>query len=120
MTRMPIFFAVCCLAVLATRVLAADAPKPANDYPTATRVDFVIGCMAANGETRETMLKCACQIDAIAGELPYSTYEMADTALSLQVTGVGGRTGLVRDPPPIKAAIELLRRAQADANLQCP
>jgi hypothetical protein len=66
------------------------------------------------------MLKCACQIDAIAGELPYSTYEEAETALSLQVTGVGGRTGLVRDPPPIKAAIESLRRAQADANLQCP
>jgi hypothetical protein len=76
--------------------------------------------MAANGETRETMLKCACQLDAIAAELPYKTYEMAETALSLQVTGVGGRTGLVKDPPEIKAAIEKLRKAQADANLQCP
>lgn len=99
---------------------AFAAKAPVNDYPTATRVDFVIGCMAANGETRETMLKCACQIDAIAAELPYKTYEMAETALSLQVTGVGGRTGLVRDPPQIKEAIERLRKSQASANLQCP
>jgi hypothetical protein len=91
-----------------------------NDYPTSARADYVIGCIAANGNTREALLKCSCAIDTIAGIMPYSHYEQAETALSLQAGGgVGGRVGLFRDPPQIKAVIEELRRAQAEANLQC-
>jgi hypothetical protein len=75
--------------------------------------------MAANGNTREALLKCSCAIDAIAALMLYSHYEQAETALSLQRGGVGGRVGLFRDPPQIKAVIEELRRAQAEANLQC-
>lgn len=101
-------------------VPAAEAARPRdNDYPTAERADYVIGCMAANGNTREAMLKCSCAIDTIAGLMPYADYERAETALSLQLGGVGGRVGLFRDPPQIKAVIEELRRAQAEANLQC-
>lgn len=102
-------------------VAAADtANSRSNDYPTATRADYVIGCMAANGNTREALLKCSCAIDTIAGLMPYPHYEQAETALSLQLGGgVGGRVGLFRDPPQIKAVIEELRRAQAEANLQC-
>jgi hypothetical protein len=102
-------------------VLAAAAARPPdNDYPTSERADYVIGCMAANGNSREAMLKCSCAIDTIAGLMPYSDYERAETALSLQLGGgVGGRVGLFRDPPQIKAVIEELRRAQAEANLQC-
>jgi len=91
-----------------------------NDYPTSARADYVIGCMAANGNTREALLKCSCAIDKIASLMPYSYYEEAETALSLQAGGgVGGRVGLFRDPPQIKAVIEELRKAQAEANLQC-
>jgi hypothetical protein len=91
-----------------------------NDYPTSARADYVIGCMAANGNTREALLKCSCAIDTIASLMPYSHYEEAETALSLQAGGgVGGRVGLFRDPPQIKAVIEELHRAQAEANLQC-
>ncbi|MBV8738175.1 MAG: hypothetical protein JO007_13135 [Alphaproteobacteria bacterium] len=101
-------------------LVAATAPARDNDYPTATRADYVIGCMAANGNTREALLKCSCAIDTIAGLMPYAHYERAETALSLQLGGgVGGRVGLFRDPPQIKAVIEELRRAQAEANLQC-
>jgi hypothetical protein len=112
-------------AVVGTTLLGATqlgrgAAAPGNDYPTATRADYVIGCMAANGNTREALLKCSCAIDTIAGLMPYSHYEQAETALSLQLGGgVGGRVGLFRDPPQIKAVIEELRRAQAEANLQC-
>jgi hypothetical protein len=100
---------------------AAEAARQRdNDYPTSERADYVIGCMAANGNTREAMLKCSCAIDTIAGLMPYENYERAETALSLQLGGVvGGRVGLFRDPPQIKAVIEELRRAQAEANLQC-
>ncbi len=107
---------------LAALLLSAAPPAEAedNDYPTAARADYVIGCMAANGNTREALLKCSCAIDTIAGLMPYSRYEQAETALSLQAGGgVGGRVGLFRDPPQLKAVIEELRRAQAEANLQC-
>ena len=101
--------------------LAAGRAYPAdNDYPTSARADYVIGCMAANGNTHEALLKCSCAIDTIASLMPYSHYEQAETALSLQAGGgVGGRVGLFRDPPQIKAVIEELHRAQAEANLQC-
>jgi hypothetical protein len=100
--------------------VAATPQQRANDYPTSERADYVIGCMAANGNTREALLKCSCAIDTIAQLMPYSDYERAETALSLQLGGgVGGRVGLFRDPPQIKAVIEELRRAQAEANLQC-
>jgi hypothetical protein len=99
---------------------AAGSRAGDHDYPTSARADYVIGCMAANGNTREALLKCSCAIDTIAGLMPYSHYEKAETALSLQAGGgVGGRVGLFRDPPQIKAVIDELRQAQAEANLQC-
>lgn len=107
--------AVAMIALIGCPALAAD-----NDYPTPARVDYVIGCMAANNDTREAMLKCSCAVDVIASLVPYADYEKAETALSMQAGGgVGGRTALFRDPPGIKAVIEELRRAQAEANLQC-
>lgn len=99
---------------------AGPAHAAGDDYPTSARADYVIACMAANGNTREALLKCSCAIDTIASLMPYSHYEQAETALSLQAGGgVGGRVGLFRDPPQIKALIEELHRAQAEANLQC-
>jgi hypothetical protein len=107
-----------CAVILFLSSVPADAAE--NDYPTSARADYVIGCIAANGNNREALLKCSCAIDTIAGIMPYSDYEQAETALSLQAGGgVGGRVGLFRDPPQIKAVIEKLRRAQAEANLQC-
>jgi hypothetical protein len=108
------------IGFVAFALIARSAHAAGNDYPTSARADYVIGCMAANGNTREAMLKCSCAIDTIASLMPYSHYEQADTALGLQAGGgVGGRVGLFRDPPQIKAVIEELHRAQAEANLQC-
>jgi hypothetical protein len=104
---------------------AASAQAPSggaasNDYPTSARADYVLGCMAANGNTREALMQCSCALDTIAGMLPYADYERAETALSLQLGGgVGGRVALFRDPPWIKAVLERLRQSQAEANLQC-
>jgi hypothetical protein len=106
--------------LLVLALAAGPAHAEGSDYPTSARADYVIGCMAANGNTREAMLKCSCAIDTIASLMPYSHYEQAETALSLQAGGgVGGRVGLFRDPPEIKSVIEELHRAQAEANLQC-
>lgn len=108
------------LLVALVALLATPAVAATNDYPTSVRVDFVIGCMAANSSTHEAMLKCSCAIDAIAELMPYADYEIAETALNMQAGTLGGdRVGLFREPPQMKAVIEELRRAQAEANLQC-
>lgn len=110
------------LAAPAGSVAGAPSPPPAaaNDYPTADRADYVLGCMAANGNTRIALMKCSCAIDVIAQAMPYADYEKAQTALSMQAGGgVGGRVGLFRDPPEIKQLLEKLHRAQAEADLKC-
>jgi hypothetical protein len=59
------------LALIAAPLIAAAAPPDApNDYPTAARADYVLGCMAANNNTRQALLQCSCAIDVIAGLLP--------------------------------------------------
>ena len=91
----------------------------ANDFPTAARADYVLGCMAANGNTRLALERCACSLDAIAEQMPYARYEAADTALRMQAGNLGERSAMFRDPPGVRAAVEDLRRAQAEATLRC-
>jgi hypothetical protein len=96
-------------------------PKPAattNDYPTADRADYVIGCMAANGNTQQALMNCSCAIDSIAGVMPYKDYEEAKTALSLQLEG-GPRMSIFAHTPQMQALIQNLHQAQAEANIQC-
>ena len=100
-------------------LLAPVAAARANDFPTTARADYVLGCMAANGNTRLALERCACSIDAIAEQLPYDRYEAADTVLRMQAGNLGERGGEFRDPPQTRATVEALRRAQAEATLRC-
>lgn len=112
------FLAMSGLMLVLTAPLVAHGDN--NDYPTSARADYVLGCMAANGNTHESLFKCSCALDVIASLMPYSRYEEAETALSMQQGGgVGGRVGLFRDPPMVKQLLEELRRDQAEANLKC-
>jgi hypothetical protein len=89
-----------------------------NDYPTSARVDYVFGCMKANGETEHSLQQCSCSIDVVASILPYDRYIAAETALSMaQVPGNLG--GEFRSTAPAKMAVEDLRRAQAEAEVRC-
>ena len=97
---------------------APTKPAATNDYPTADRADYVIGCMAANGNTQEALMKCACAIDTIAATMPYKDYEEAKTALSLQVEG-GPRMSIFAHTPQMQTLIQNLHQAQAEANIQC-
>ena len=113
------------IAIL-TVLLAAAAPLGAmpahagNAYPTAETVDYVLGCMAVDGNTRVALLKCSCSIDQVAQRLPFSEYEKAETALSMQKgRALGGRVGDFLDTPALKAAIAKLHEAQAEASRQC-
>jgi len=106
-------------AGVAIVVFTAAPGASANDFPTAVRADYVIGCMAANGNTRQALEKCSCSLDAIAEQMPFARYEAAETALRMQAGNLGERAAVFRDPPHVRALIEELRRAQAEATLRC-
>jgi hypothetical protein len=104
--------------ILAVGVTSSGLADDLNDYPTVARADYVFGCMKANGETRQALERCACSIDVIASILPYERYVTAETVLGMaQVPGVLG--GQFRSTEAAKAAIDELRRAQAEAEVRC-
>jgi hypothetical protein len=97
-----------------SRARAADL----NDYPTSARVDYVFGCMKANGETQHSLDQCSCSIDIIASLLPYDRYVTAETVLRMsQVPGTLG--GEFRSTDVARTSVEDLRRAQAEAEVRC-
>jgi hypothetical protein len=104
------------LAAAAAR--AQDVPAALNDYPTAARVDYVFGCMKANSETRRALEQCSCSIDIIASVLPYDRYVAAETVLSMQQVA-GDRSAQFRSSEVAKAAVDALRRAQAEGEVRC-
>ncbi|MCL2713509.1 MAG: hypothetical protein FWD68_02660 [Alphaproteobacteria bacterium] len=107
---------VACLVVGACGI-AARADE-ANDYPTAARAEYVFGCLKANGETRQAIEQCSCSIDVVASIVPYERYVTAETVLSMaQVRGALG--GEFRGSEPAAAAVNELRRAQAEAEVRC-
>jgi hypothetical protein len=105
------------LVVLTTTAIAACA-EDVNDYPTAARVEYVFGCLKANGETRQAIEQCSCSIDIIASLLPYDRYVTAETVLSMsQVRGNLGAQ--FRTSEQAANALHDLRRAQAEAEVRC-
>ncbi|MBB5045600.1 hypothetical protein HNR60_000329 [Rhodopseudomonas rhenobacensis] len=97
---------------------AASYADDVNDFPTAARADYVFGCMKANGETRQALDQCSCSVDVVASLLPYDRYVTAETVLSMaQVPGTLG--GQFRSSEQATAALNELRRAQAEAEVRC-
>lgn len=108
---------VAAVVVLAATVGATWAEE-ANDYPTSARAEYVYGCMKANGETRQAIEQCSCSIDVVASIVPYERYVTAETALSMsQVRGNLGAQ--FRTSEQANAAVNDLRRAQAEAEVRC-
>jgi hypothetical protein len=102
------------LGLAAVPVWAAEE----NDYPTDARVDYVFGCMDANGQTRESMEKCSCSVDQLAAILPYEKYVQASTILSMR-QGVGNRANEFKSTKIFDDKVADLRRAQAEAEIRC-
>ncbi|MBT3058413.1 MAG: hypothetical protein G8D61_20810 [gamma proteobacterium symbiont of Ctena orbiculata] len=96
-----------------------DKASSSNDYPTSARVDYVIGCMASNGQTHEMMLKCSCSIDLIAKAIPYEEYVHISTLLSLQQMAAAGRNAVYKSSTWSQKAVAKLRDVQADSTLRC-
>jgi hypothetical protein len=106
------------LAIALCPAASARAATAGNDYPTLAVADYVFGCMKANGETPEALRECSCSIDILASLLPYDRYEQASTFLSM-VQRAGEGSDLFRSTPAAHAAIQELRRAQAEADIRC-
>jgi hypothetical protein len=108
---------VAVLAGLMTTAMIARAEE-VNDYPTSARVEYVFGCLKANGETRQVIEQCSCSIDVVASLVPYERYVTAETVLSMsQVRGNLG--GQFRTSEQAASALNDLRRAQAEAEVRC-
>jgi hypothetical protein len=103
-------------AIMMTATIARA--EEVNDYPTAARVEYVFGCLKANGETRQVIEQCSCSIDVVASLVPYDRYVTAETVLSMsQVQGNLG--GQFRTSEQAASALNELRRAQAEAEVRC-
>lgn len=105
-------------ALLAPPFHAQSIEQRYNDYPTSARADYVFGCMASNGQSRQSLDQCSCSIDVVASILPYEKYVQAETVLSLRLTG-GGRMAIFRTSAMTNAIVAELRRAQAEAEILC-
>ncbi len=97
---------------------AADEIDAARDYPTSARADYVFGCMAANGQTRDALERCSCSLDVIASILPYDRYVQAETILSVR-QGVGQQASVFRSTKMFDDIVADLRRAQAEGEVRC-
>jgi hypothetical protein len=106
------------LALLAPVLLATPGPARANDYPTPVVADYVIGCMASNGETQEMLQRCSCSIDAVSSIMPYGAYEKAETVLRMQFA-TGDQAGIFREMAMLKTMVDTLRLAQIEADFRC-
>jgi hypothetical protein len=114
------FWARQAAACTGAAMLAAggSATAAANDYPTEARVDYVLGCMASNGQNRLVMQRCACSIDAIAKAIPYEDYVRVETILSLR-EGRGELAVMFRSSPALDERVQTFKQAQIEADLQC-
>ena len=106
------------LGITASGLLVLAGQAGANDYPTAARADYVFGCMASNGQTREILERCSCSIDVIASIIPYDRYVEAETVMRMRQVG-GEKTAIFRSTPQAKKMIEDLKRAQAESEIRC-
>ena len=113
---------VAALTALMTMAVVAGADvagaDEVNDYPTSARAEYVFGCLKANGESRQAIEQCSCSIDIIASLVPYARYVTAETVLSMsQVRSDLGTQ--FRTSEQAAAALNDLRRAQAEAEVRC-
>lgn len=99
--------------------LGATMAAQANDYPTADRVQYVLGCMSDLGESSiDNLNTCSCRIDAIAAMLSFDEYNYG-TAFRRNRPMPGEKGGIFRDSKPGKAAVQRLEEVEEAVATKC-
>ena len=98
----------------ATEQTAASDPQ-VNDFPTQTRVEYVMQCMAEHGGINlDNSYHCVCAVDKIASLMNFKDYSEALTFTYMYDTP-GDKGGEFRDPPQSKILRDRLKEAQKQA-----
>ena len=97
---------------------AAETDCSADKFPTTAIADYVLGCMAANGNTYESLQQCSCSIDFIKSRMTYDDYEKAQTIMRVQLDR-GQRGIFYRDSNWAKKRVDELQKYQAESTLRC-
>lgn len=105
-----------CGAVLLSPV--ATAHEAEDIYPTHVIADYVLACMAANGNSFASLHQCSCSIDVIMSKISYEDYEKATTILQVQLDR-GQRGIFYRDSSWAKNKLDEFERVQAESTLKC-
>jgi hypothetical protein len=103
--------------LIAAGATSAFATEPVNDFPTAARADYVFACMQVNGQSRESLEKCACSVDVIASLIPFDEYESVETIL--MVFKRGGKAQQQMSNGDLQRRVKEMRRAQVEGELRC-
>jgi len=94
-------------------------PVPKNDYPTVTRVEFVVACMRdAPKASQEYLYKCSCVLDRMAEHLTYDEFVQESTTSN--AISIGGERGeVMRGLKGGRAVARTFRSIENDARKAC-
>ena len=117
------FPALLSLALLGAVSASAVANEPAantkiNDFPTTTRVEYVLECMQKHNRDYEYFYKCSCVIDDIAKNVDYNEFNEISTATRYARLG-GERGSVFRDPKEVKRMSKKYKTLETNANKAC-
>lgn len=105
------------LSIFSVGAIAHECERE-DDFPTSAVADYVLGCMAANGNSFQSLHQCSCSIDYIKARMSYAEYERSHTVMQVQLDK-GQRGIFYRDSNWAKGRVELLQKIQAESTLRC-
>ena len=115
--KIRIMLTAACLALM-PQAFAADGDCARDEYPTAVVTDYVLACMAANGNNLTSLYQCSCSIDFIKARMPFADFEQARTVMQIQLDR-GQRGIFYRDSNWAKQRVENFQKIQAESTLSC-
>ena len=103
----------------ATQASSPPAAPPANDFPTLTRVEYVLSCMQEKGgRNYDNLYHCVCAVDKIAAKMSHEEFMQAQT-FETNKNLAGERGGVFRDPPQSKVLRDKLKAVNDEAVAAC-
>ncbi len=107
----------CAIAYVACLMQPASAASVIA-YPTVTRVEYVLACLASRDNSRDNLYRCACTIDYIASEVSIDDYDRIETILRMRQVS-GERSGLFRDVQWMSDALAEFEAVEKKATAAC-